>query len=154
MGSFPLTRGKHMPEWMPGAPSGSSPLTRGKLVCDLTHRRAIGLIPTHAGKTRAGSRSMSYSRAHPHSRGENENSTARALVMVGSSPLTRGKPTLGPVDAITRALIPTHAGKTDWVSPPASPSRAHPHSRGENHGAYYGTSGVPGSSPLTRGKPS
>ena len=50
--------------------------------------------------------------AHPRSRGENHEGTEIVGFIVGSSPLTRGKPRavlrLGP----ERRLIPAHAGKT------------------------------------------
>ena len=70
---------------------GSSPLTRGK------HRTArcipgeVGLIPAHAGKTRARSPLRSRSRAHPRSRGENQPDVQPGSASRGSSPLTRGK---------------------------------------------------------------
>ena len=113
-------------------PEGSSPLTRGKPGPHARRGRDRGLIPTHAGKTRAGSRSMSYPRAHPHSRGENTLQSRYAWRRAGSSPLTRGKPAGG-------AVIPGGA-------------RAHPHSRGENMMQVKGDNGITGSSPLTRGK--
>ena len=50
---------------------GSSPLTRGKLARTGQVRRAPGLIPAHAGKTRRRSAAAVWSRAHPRSRGEN-----------------------------------------------------------------------------------
>ena len=49
-------------------------------------------------------------------------------------------------------LIPTHAGKTPSRPSRTSPTRAHPHSRGENATALAMSSRTPGSSPLTRGK--
>ena len=50
---------------------GSSPLTRGKPLAYTEADDARGLIPTHAGKTRARCAAGSRRRAHPHSRGEN-----------------------------------------------------------------------------------
>ena len=71
---------------------------------------------------------------------------------MGSSPLTRGKPTQEPWRLRRRRLIPAHAGKT---KPPhffLLTNKAHPRSRGEN--TVYSLLPVPyvGSSPLTRGK--
>ena len=90
---------------------GSSPLTRGKLV----HHRHDGLrarlIPAHAGKTRRGSRPPAGSRAHPHSRRENNFSAAQILHGLGSSPLTRGKPSLGVRATYGVGLIPALRGK-------------------------------------------
>ena len=92
------------------------------------------LIPTHAGKTRRATKRAARSRAHPHSRGENEGHVARPRRELGSSPLTRGKRAHDHRLSSSVRLIPTHAGKT-WVSRPLTRrSPAHPHSRGENRG--------------------
>ena len=50
-----------------------------------------GLIPAHAGKTRAASRVCIVIGAHPRSRGENRRRRSRLATLPGSSPLTRGK---------------------------------------------------------------
>ena len=50
---------------------GSSPLTRGKRSEECCGVHDVGLIPIHAGKTRAGRPGNASMRAHPHSRGEN-----------------------------------------------------------------------------------
>ena len=51
-------------------------------------------------------------RAHPRSRGENEQGCEWAARLPGSSPLTRGKRLQGDADAVASGLIPAHAGKT------------------------------------------
>ena len=131
---------------------GSSPLTRGKRAID---RRAVGvggLIPAHAGKTRSCPRRRPRGRAHPRSRGENNQDPESSWPPAGSSPLTRGKRESIDVDARVRGLIPAHAGKTGGWCGPRWRGRAHPRSRGENPtGARASTRGS-GSSPLTRGK--
>ena len=72
---------------------------------------------------------------------------------VGSSPLTRGKPT-DIVNAARKArLIPAHAGKTRLATKRAARSTAHPRSRGENMASLLKKAPAIGSSPLTRGKP-
>ena len=71
----------------------------------------------------------------------------------GSSPLTRGKLVLVRRGGGRCRLIPAHAGKTlpgEW---PHLPRGAHPRSRGENQVGFDTAHTVPGSSPLTRGKP-
>ena len=80
-----------MPEWMPGAPSGSSPLTRGKRAAAQKYADETGLIPAHAGKTRRSPEIRGRDRAHPRSRGENMTWMSDTLGAGGSSPLTRGK---------------------------------------------------------------
>ena len=78
-----------------GLTTGSSPLTRGKRLYARKDRASMGLIPTHAGKTRGRPRRPSGSGAHPHSRGENAACDDDRFPGRGSSPLTRGKP-IGP----------------------------------------------------------
>ena len=111
---------------------GSSPLTRGKRAPAREIEAPEGLIPTHAGKTRPPPRIPRPCQAHPHSRGENTGPPAPRSTQAGSSPLTRGKLHLLDLQLNTPRLIPTHAGKTRASRGVASPSRAHPHSRGEN----------------------
>ena len=111
--AHPRSRGENLCPVPPALLTwGSSPLTRGKPV-ELDTRPGLGgLIPAHAGKTRAGSRSRSYSWAHPRSRGENSPYRSQRRVYLGSSPLTRGKRTLGGATLPRARLIPAHAGKT------------------------------------------
>ena len=134
------------------SPLGSSPLTRGKQGEDLDHAASSGLIPAHAGKTSAPTRSYSEAGAHPRSRGENTRLRAARTVSAGSSPLTRGKHLPQPGRTAPQRLIPAHAGKTllYWLF--VTLRRAHPRSRGENSPTGGATVSSEGSSPLTRGK--
>ena len=75
--------------------AGSSPLTRGKRRRGRRCRRARRLIPAHAGKTEAHRPHRCTKRAHPRSRGENQESEGPVSAKKGSSPLTRGKRGLG-----------------------------------------------------------
>ena len=131
---------------------GSSPLTRGKPPLDGEMGEVLGLIPTHAGKTRPPVRTVRRERAHPHSRGENAVLGIISMHENGSSPLTRGKLHTGDERPSHPGLIPTHAGKT--LSQPLRALRrtAHPHSRGENSDRAVPEGPERGSSPLTRGK--
>ena len=113
--------------------------------------------------------------AHPRSRGENSATGLDGVDQSGSSPLTRGKQSVKGKVMGPHRLIPAHAGKTNAVSAPAWIAAAHPRSRGENGRsaaadfhtnwlipAHAGKTNArpdpgrrgPGSSPLTRGKPS
>ena len=114
---------------------GSSPLTRGKRGSQSPRSGDAGLIPAHAGKTLALLDEEKVPRAHPRSRGENFRLSGFYLLLTGSSPLTRGKPTRKTSTSTTHRLIPAHAGKTTMrrCSPDRSP--AHPRSRGENSNA-------------------
>ena len=132
--------------------NGSSPLTRGKQDKGSTRGEGAGLIPAHAGKTRARRARSWASRAHPRSRGENCGESWPAQAELGSSPLTRGKPRGGARGSSGGGLIPAHAGKTQCRRLRRRGDQAHPRSRGENVGALVQASGGEGSSPLTRGK--
>ena len=133
---------------------GSSPLTRGKLIALNLSKSVSGLIPAHAGKTAQSPDLQAASAAHPRSRGENLGLRHARVEMEGSSPLTRGKPSIPPAFSSRPRLIPAHAGKT--MSSPGSirVPWAHPRSRGENSSEAGDEKGSTGSSPLTRGKPS
>ena len=169
VGSSPLTRGKpcacvhartsiglipaHAGIRQPARPfSGSSPLTRGKPRSNAPVRQGRRLIPTHARKTVTTRQLASPTRAHPHSRGENDCSKSVAALTAGSSPLTLGKQNAAGRVGRNGRLIPAHAGKTMTVPPVAIHRRAHPHSHGENAAAAAGYVVKSGSSPLTRGK--
>ena len=71
---------------------------------------------------------------------------------MGSSPLTRGKPTWWRRCSRRAGLIPAHAGKTLGTSPAAIGKTAHPRSRGEKMMVPVRIPPTWGSSPLTRGK--
>ena len=91
---------------------GSSPLARGKRRGRRGRARYAGLIPARAGKT-----STRYLRdagcgAHPRSRGENRRSCLICSMILGSSPLARGKPVRRRGDEGETGLIPARAGKT------------------------------------------
>ena len=132
--AHPRSRGENTSlTWSDISGLGSSPLTRGKHLRPVHRRRREGLIPAHAGKTLANPDGDLHRWAHPRSRGENTAPPGREGQVVGSSPLTRGKPSTG------QELVLA--------------SRAHPRSRGENSLFAVMSPQAPGSSPLTRGKP-
>ena len=112
--------------------TGSSPLTRGKRKPGAPLARSEGLIPAHAGKTEKSLRLGQKSRAHPRSRGENEQAAYGIPPMLGSSPLTRGKPCVHRSVLSCLGLIPAHAGKTEQPQQARHLLGAHPRSRGEN----------------------
>ena len=91
--------------------------------------------------------------AHPRSRGENTATLIRADDKKGSSPLTRGKRPPPRRSHERPGLIPAHAGKTPRRGSRPRRAGAHPRSRGENFSRPKVTPLLPGSSPLTRGKP-
>ena len=131
---------------------GSSPLTRGKPTDKVCGGVGHGLIPAHAGKTYPYARTQLRRRAHPRSRGENHLTMWIVAWLVGSSPLTRGKPAVLSGPSGLSRLIPAHAGKTSRRACRSPPIWAHPRSRGENPTGGTATCCSRGSSPLTRGK--
>ena len=132
--------------------TGSSPLTRGKLFARVATWSRWGLIPAHAGKTKAAAAARTDDTAHPRSRGENALHPDEVMNALGSSPLTRGKLLSKLSTKCLRWLIPAHAGKTGrWWCRSCSPE-AHPRSRGENTPEDRARLRIQGSSPLTRGK--
>ena len=133
-------------------PGGSSPLTRGKPWSAIVDAWNAGLIPAHAGKTRASASQSVSCAAHPRSRGENQVHAIRQQITAGSSPLTRGKHSPGKPVSLGKRLIPAHAGKTPCPTRRRSPCAAHPRSRGENAAHFSSGRDESGSSPLTRGK--
>ena len=152
-GAHPRSRGENMPRKIDHKRiSGSSPLTRGKHALSIRVRRALGLIPAHAGKTLPVSPRRSRTRAHPRSHGENMGLPIGYVSTPGSSPLTRGKRASGWHGASCGGLIPAHAGKTGTPCGSVAKEPAHPRSRGENGRCSLSFSLLRGSSPLTRGK--
>ena len=152
-GAHPRSRGENCHAILtPVSRAGSSPLTRGKLVVASAVTRPWGLIPAHAGKTRKRTRPPRRPRAHPRSRGENDNGACNTVHGSGSSPLTRGKraPVITPYGS--GGLIPAHAGKTRSRIYSGRSVWAHPRSRGENWSSLLVHFLFEGSSPLTRGK--
>ena len=112
--------------------SGSSPLTRGKPIERPLDPRVGRLIPAHAGKTLLRSYPARTTAAHPRSRGENLVAAVDTTPLTGSSPLTRGKPSVPSSSLGMTWLIPAHAGKTDDGDDCLDRDGAHPRSRGEN----------------------
>ena len=111
--AHPRSRGENKPmRTAVSSLAGSSPLTRGKRRPGEWSRSRTGLIPAHAGKTRAPSPPQGRKGAHPRSRGENIAAAPCCGTTPGSSPLTRGKHDLRRHDQDRTGLIPAHAGKT------------------------------------------
>ena len=152
-GAHPRSRGENCTAARCCArPPGSSPLTRGKLVGARRESTPGGLIPAHAGKTSRMRAPTTFTAAHPRSRGENARRRVELLSVMGSSPLTRGKPPPLRPGCPERGLIPAHAGKTRTRGSAHPSTGAHPRSRGENMSTAQVPGTYAGSSPLTRGK--
>ena len=90
---------------------------------------------------------------HPRARGENSISDAELLERLGTSPRTRGKPTIANSNMCSRRNIPAHAGKTIQAVYQHQESPEHPRARGENITPVTTPVTEFGTSPRTRGKP-
>jgi len=88
----------------------------------------------------------------PRSRGEDQRGNADIALLVGRSPLTRGRQPAHPVDLVLVGSIPAHAGKTSRGATARAAARVDPRSRGEDQTAGRTPRSRQGRSPLTRGR--
>ena len=133
---------------------GSSPRMRGKHITPEPVKRGTGLIPAHAGKTKAWALTKNASTAHPRACGENKTWHGVREPPTGSSPRMRGKLDRPVSFGVECGLIPAHAGKTCGCIGLVLLSRAHPRACGENVNGIKIAATAVGSSPRMRGKPS
>ena len=130
---------------------GSSPHTRGarrRRRCGGSARR---IIPAYAGSTRCIGVFLSLCWDHPRIRGEHDFGCGLAVIVVGSSPHTRGAPSAAASSRHRSGIIPAYAGSTPIPDPAPSTLRDHPRIRGEHRMQVFTSRGVQGSSPHTRG---
>ena len=151
--AHPRSRGENRRSYAVRSPYvGSSPLTRGKLCALPAGGGRGGLIPAHAGKTPRPAARPCRVRAHPRSRGENDQVQLIRERGCGSSPLTRGKRYAYTMHGYLPGLIPAHAGKTTDINRRSINKRAHPRSRRENTAAGLPAAGAGGLIPAHAGK--
>ena len=98
---------------------GSSPLMRGKDTRDAVAVPERGIIPAHAGKSRQQQPGNAPGWDHPRSCGEKPLMLLMCSLLLGSSPLMRGKVSVVPAPPLPFRIIPAHAGKSATSS--ASP---------------------------------
>ena len=109
----PRIRGEHLAEAHRfGLTRGSSPHTRGALdACDCV-RIVARIIPAYAGSTEPAPHPSARKPDHPRIRGEHKDRDTQAMIMFGSSPHTRGAPSVfSPLSRAWR-IIPAYAGST------------------------------------------
>ena len=129
----PRSRGENAPALVAARIArGSSPLTRGKPWAAIVDAWNAGIIPAHAGKTTFDASRCSRIRDHPRSRGENFLAGGLGNVLLGSSPLPRGKRHRHVRGRLPGRLIPAHAGKTSPPYGEPCATGAHPRLRREN----------------------
>ena len=117
-------------------------------------RRAdcVGLTPTRVGTTPRPSGAAGTRRAHPHTRGDDTARPDSAREGGGSPPHAWGRPwTLGGA-YLTGRLTPTRVGTTLLDQVPATITRAHPHTRGDDHCSIILPTASTGSPPHAWGR--
>ena len=131
-GSSPHTRGaRKFPEEETKDAGGSSPHTRGARVRERREHPARRIIPAYAGSTVSLLVSHFNPSDHPRIRGEHVFRRSPDGHGVGSSPHTRGAPSLKPGVSNGERIIPAYAGSTVTVySFVASANGSSPHTRG------------------------
>ena len=90
---------------------------------------------------------------HPRARGENFFGDMITKGNEGTSPRTRGKPSLLLQEDEAIRNIPAHAGKTSMNPTSGYGKTEHPRARGENPADLHAVRTARGTSPRTRGKP-
>ncbi len=149
----PRSRGEDLaPLLVAAQPQGRSPLTRGRPSRPRSAWNSARSIPAHAGKTRWPRAPQRPGRVDPRSRGEDRGVLHLVAPASGRSPLTRGRPRGVQRDAAYGGSIPAHAGKTALGVCRSDPGQVDPRSRGEDPALAPTVTGVPGRSPLTRGR--
>ena len=148
----PRSRGEYyLPDEFSVFNNGSSPLSRGiRRLGQVSHRHGR-IIPALAGNTPYLRSKSGVAKDHPRSRGEYCNRKLHSLECSGSSPLSRGIPSMGGSSSTCGGIIPALAGNTSARVPQPGQLTDHPRSRGE----YWYPRAFPGprkgSSPLSRG---
>ena len=130
---------------------GSSPHMRGTLCAAPCPCRQGGIIPAHAGNTRANAECGCHKWDHPRTCGEHQLYTSSQFAHKGSSPHMRGTLIVIVVVGLSGGIIPAHAGNTQAPPRPASCRRDHPRTCGEHRRLPVGRVLRSGSSPHMRG---
>ena len=130
---------------------GSSPLTRGTHDTLLDLANYCRFIPAYAGNSSLIHSSLMETTVHPRLRGELSGAVVEALIVGGSSPLTRGTPgsNVRPKDVLR--FIPAYAGNSQDTHLVRDLPSVHPRLRGELTIRISMVICTSGSSPLTRG---
>ena len=111
--AHPRSRGEHEGDGIKvDFAVGSSPLARGTQVAKTLRTAASRLIPARAGNTPKILLALTFSAAHPRSRGEHTFARRPSTSMFGSSPLARGTLHRAGRQEAPQRLIPARAGNT------------------------------------------
>ena len=125
---------------------------RGKQPSAQHGRRAVRIIPAHAGQTARDSETRCAHADHPRACGANPAGRTPCRAPAGSSPRMRGKLLNRCREGLRSRIIPAHAGQTPYTWAGSVADADHPRACGANQ--YRDTRGLLsyGSSPRMRGK--
>ena len=118
--------------WVVYYAGGTSPLTRGQLNSSAWHIPDNRNIPAYAGTTDCQGVSARVCQEHPRLRGDNARHLPTGYQAPGTSPLTRGQPTLVCSVDGRRRNIPAYAGTTARPNRILIAEKEHPRLRGDN----------------------
>ena len=131
--------------------AGSSPLTRGTRIDSGQNDRFNRFIPAYAGNSCSNAPVSATIPVHPRLRGELTSRGLPFMVVIGSSPLTRGTRMIIFAHSGISRFIPAYAGNSGFFCRARLSLSVHPRLRGELEcKPFYGLD-FGGSSPLTRG---
>ncbi len=130
---------------------GSSPRTRGTGCAISQAHLDMRFIPADAGNRQSATAAARRSTVHPRGRGEQSTSIKQPLIMLGSSPRTRGTVAKDNPNACGIRFIPADAGNRSLGRCSARHMTVHPRGRGEQGKNLVNKEGSSGSSPRTRG---
>ena len=130
---------------------GSSPHTRGAPPHPPRRSRRARIIPAYAGSTSCRRRARRRTADHPRIRGEHPPASIRYPEGRGSSPHTRGAPSVFLSLKVCIGIIPAYAGSTQSGRRGHAAVSDHPRIRGEHRRSPCRWRSCPGSSPHTRG---
>ena len=131
----PRTCGEHVAESVrENKDAGSSPHMRGAPLVGVGDAVDHGIIPAHAGSTRAPSRATSRRRDHPRTCGEHRTASFRVTSLFGSSPHMRGALPGAQHQPGPRGIIPAHAGSTEVRAGADRHVQDHPRMCGDDPG--------------------
>ena len=134
--------------------AGSPPRVRGKRLCCSGLSFYLGITPACAGKTCALFPLDSHNGDHPRVCGENLRCFQLLIVIAGSPPRVRGKPSSGYSYLCPSGITPACAGKTSARTTHRTLYRDHPRVCGENRQENKVLPCRAGSPLRVRGKPS
>ena len=151
-GIIPAYAGSTLPVGGAGHPIEDHPRIRGEHLSEIDRTIDINrIIPAYAGSTPTRSPRRGSGKDHPRIRGEHHDGRRQVQRRRGSSPHTRGAPSVRWWRRRRRRIIPAYAGSTPPGFGPGGGLRDHPRIRGEHSDGAIHTAVKAGSSPHTRG---